>query len=127
SDLTKLGTKKLPVLLWANGSCLYAGNRYRQFLTEIASHGYLVIAGGPMGEKAVEVGPQQNPAVGGRGAAAPAAQVPARGGGRAGAAGGQVPAPARGGVDAAAAPPAGRVTAEIMKEGLDWAFARNAD
>jgi len=127
SDLTKLGTKKLPVLLWANGSCLYAGNRYRQFLTEIASHGYLVIAGGPIGEKAVEVGPQQNPAVGGRGAAAPAAQAPARGGARAGAVGGQVPARARGGVDAAAAPPAGRVTAEIMKEGLDWAFARNAD
>src|SRR5437773_11767966 len=45
SDLTKLGTKKLPVLLWANGSCLYAGNRYRQLLTEIASHRYLVIAG----------------------------------------------------------------------------------
>src|ERR1051325_4170673 len=26
--------KKMPVVIWGNGSCLYAGNRYRQFLTE---------------------------------------------------------------------------------------------
>jgi hypothetical protein len=58
ANLTALGTKKLPVLIWGNGSCLYAGNRYRSLLTEIASHGYLVIAGGPMGDVALEVGPQ---------------------------------------------------------------------
>jgi dienelactone hydrolase len=126
-DLARLGGKKLPILLWANGSCLYAGNRYRQFLTEIASHGYLVVAGGPMGDKELEVGPQQNPAVrgGGPGAAAAPPPSPARGGAGAAAAGPQTPA--RGGVDAGTAPVAGRVTAEIMKEGLDWAFARNAD
>jgi dienelactone hydrolase len=117
ADLSKLGTKKLPVLLWSNGSCLYAGNRYRQFLTEIASHGYLVIAGGPMGDKELEVGPQQNPAVRGGGPGAPPSQAPAA-----------TPAPARGGgVDAGTAPVAGRVTPEIMKKGLDWAFAQNAD
>jgi dienelactone hydrolase len=125
-DLSKLGARKLPILLWANGSCLYAGNRYRQFLTEIASHGYLVIAGGPMGDKELEVGPQQNPVVraGGPGAAA---QQPARGG--AGGAGAQpeTQGPGRGGVDAGTAPVAGRVTAEIMKKGLDWAFAQNDD
>ena len=49
ADLRQLGNKKMPVVIWGNGSCLYAGNRYRQFLTEIASHGYLVITGGPMG------------------------------------------------------------------------------
>ena len=42
ADLAQLGSKKMPVVIWGNGSCLYAGNRYRQFLTEIASHGYLV-------------------------------------------------------------------------------------
>ena len=45
-------------MIWGNGSCLYAGNRYRSFLTELASHGYLVIAGGPMGAVELEVGPQ---------------------------------------------------------------------
>src|SRR5262249_36101399 len=72
SDLAKVDNKKLPVLIWANGSCLYAGNRYRQYLTEIASHGYLVIAGGPMGPVELEVGPQENPAVRRPDAAAPA-------------------------------------------------------
>src|SRR5690349_8853849 len=49
ADLSKFGTRKLPVVIWGNGSCLYAGNRYRSFLTEVASHGYVAIAGGPMG------------------------------------------------------------------------------
>src|SRR5688500_9557651 len=61
ADLRPLGNKKLPVVIWGNGSCLYAGNRYRQFLTEIASYGYLVISGGPMAGVEQEVGPQSNP------------------------------------------------------------------
>ena len=55
ANLRRWGTKKIPVLIWGNGSCLDAGNRYRQFLTEIASHGYLVVAGGPMGAVEFEV------------------------------------------------------------------------
>src|SRR6266545_1353066 len=55
ADLSRLGSTKMPVIIWGNGSCLYAGNRYRSFLTEIASHGYLVISGGPMGPVEVEV------------------------------------------------------------------------
>ena len=77
ADLSQLGAKKMPVFIWGNGSCLYAGNRYRQFLTEVASHGYLVIAGGPMGAVEVEVGPQSNPAV-----RPPGAAPAGRGGGR---------------------------------------------
>src|SRR3954468_7502423 len=46
ADLAKMGNRKLPIVTWGNGSCLYAGNRFRQYLTEIASHGYLVVAGG---------------------------------------------------------------------------------
>src|SRR5262245_35419333 len=62
ADLASLGAKKMPVVIWGNGSCLYAGNRYRQLLTEIASYGYLVVAGGPLGAVENEVGPQSNPA-----------------------------------------------------------------
>ena len=69
ADLSQLGAKKLPVVIWGNGSCLYVGNRYRQLLTEIASYGYLVVAGGPMGPVENEVGPQSNPAGRGQGAA----------------------------------------------------------
>ena len=36
----------LPLLVWGNGSCMIQGNRYDEFLTEIASHGYFVIAVG---------------------------------------------------------------------------------
>jgi dienelactone hydrolase len=117
ANLAELGTKKMPVLVWGNGSCLYAGNRYRQFLTEVASHGYLVIAGGPMGAVELEVGPQSNPA-------------PRRGGA----------APAPGGAAQATAPRAGgqgtppenaaqasRVTVPLLKEAIDWAFAQHAD
>src|SRR5688572_21259274 len=33
ADVAQLGSKKMQVVMWGNGSCLYAGNRYRQFLT----------------------------------------------------------------------------------------------
>jgi len=124
ADLTKLGARKLPVLIWANGSCLYAGNRYRQFLTEVASHGYLVIAGGPMGPVELEVGPQSNPAVrqGGAGAAARGA---AGGRGDRGAAPTQAPpAPGAGRENAAADK---RVTLDMLKEAVDWAVKQDAD
>jgi dienelactone hydrolase len=115
ADLGKLGARKLPVLIWGNGSCLYAGNRYRSFLTEVASHGYLAIAGGPMGAIELEVGPQSNPAVrqggapaGGRGRANQATATAAQAAG-------------------AAAPPQGRVTVALLKEAIDWAVQQNSD
>jgi hypothetical protein len=40
---------KMPVMAFANGSCLHTGNMYPRFLTEVASHGYLVIANGVPG------------------------------------------------------------------------------
>ena len=111
ADLAQLGARKLPVVIWGNGSCLYAGNRYRSFLTEIASHGYLVIAGGPLGPVELEVGPQSNPAPrqGGAGRGARGEQPPARGTAS--------PAPA--------APPQGRVTVPLLKEAIDWAIQQN--
>jgi dienelactone hydrolase len=116
ANLDALGAKKLPVVIWGNGSCLYAGNRYRSFLTELASHGYLVIAGGPMGPVELEVGPQSNPAPrqGGPGRGA-RGEPPAAGGGRA-----DQPAAA-----GAAAQPQGRVTVPLLKEAVDWAIQQN--
>jgi dienelactone hydrolase len=103
ANLTPLGARKMPIVVWGNGSCLYAGNRYRQFLTEVASHGYLVISGGPMGAVEQEVGPQSNPAP--RQAGAPPA------------------------VNAASVPgaPQERVTVALLKEAIDWALNQNTD
>lgn len=103
ADLSKLAGRKLPVVIWGNGSCLYAGNRYRSFLTDVASHGYLAIAGGPMGAVEVEVGPQSNPAPrqGGAGRAAPQG--------------------------AATTAPQSRVTVALLKEAVDWVVTQNGD
>jgi dienelactone hydrolase len=48
-DLSKLGNRKLPIVTWANGGCIDNGTRFRWFLSEVASHGYLVLANGRMG------------------------------------------------------------------------------
>lgn len=114
ADLSKLGARKLPVVVWGNGSCLYAGNRYRQLLTAIASHGYLVIAGGPMGDVALEVGPQSNPAPRGAGPGRGARGEQPPGGGRRGE-----------GAPAAGGQPQGRVTVPLLKEAIDWAVQQN--
>jgi dienelactone hydrolase len=43
---------KLPVIAWGNGACGTDGTGFLNLLTEIASHGYLIIAdGGPGGAK----------------------------------------------------------------------------
>lgn len=47
-------TGKLPIVAWGNGACANIGNRFRYYLTEIASHGYLILATGPAGPKVVE-------------------------------------------------------------------------
>lgn len=38
---------RLPIVAWGNGACSNAGLLFSRFLTQIASHGYLVIASGP--------------------------------------------------------------------------------
>lgn len=48
ADLGRLGGKKLPVLLWGNGGCANDGASGRHHLLEVASHGYLAIAPGPI-------------------------------------------------------------------------------
>ncbi len=50
-DLSPFGTEsKLPVLLWGNGACANTTEEHRNFLNEIASHGYIVLGIGPLSE-----------------------------------------------------------------------------
>lgn len=98
---------RMPIVVWANGSCMHAGNRSRGFLTEIASHGFLVISAGRMGHVGLEVGAQENPFVarpGGPPAPPPAAPVP-----------NDPTEPLR----------SARSTVDHMKQAMDWAIAEN--
>ena len=54
-DLAALGNEKLPIVAFGNGACINVGNRFRPFLSEIASHGFLTIAIGPIGPKESEL------------------------------------------------------------------------
>lgn len=54
ANMAALGAEKLPIVAFANGGCVNVGNRFRYFLSEIASHGFLAIAIGPMAAKEAE-------------------------------------------------------------------------
>lgn len=70
---------RLPIVVFGNGACANIGNRYRYLLTEVASHGYLVIATGPAGpghvEWAVNLTPPDAPPPAQRPAASTAVQL----------------------------------------------------
>ncbi|TRZ93742.1 MAG: alpha/beta hydrolase [Rhodocyclaceae bacterium] len=52
--LDALGAERLPIVVFANGACNNLGNSFRYFLTEIASHGFIAIATGPIGPSVYE-------------------------------------------------------------------------
>jgi len=83
ADLTVFGATKLPIIAWGNGACANAGDAFRPFLTEIASHGYLAVAIGPIVGGARASGPVAPGAVATPGAGAPpaAGAPPVRAGG----------------------------------------------
>jgi dienelactone hydrolase len=54
ANLAALKGEKLPIVAFGNGACINVGNRFRYFLSEIASHGFLAIATGPIGPAAAE-------------------------------------------------------------------------
>lgn len=63
-DLAALGGKKLPIIAWGNGACANSPWEHVNFLSEIASHGYLVVAIGPMpaeGDRRPAGGPTKSP------------------------------------------------------------------
>jgi Chlorophyllase enzyme len=39
-------SEKLPVIIWGNGACLGIGTMFQNFLTELASHGFMVVSNG---------------------------------------------------------------------------------
>lgn len=48
-DLSAFGEKnKLPIIAWGNGACANSPWEHVNFLSEVASHGFLVVAIGPM-------------------------------------------------------------------------------
>jgi hypothetical protein len=96
-DIAGLKGQKLPIVAWGEGACVNNGAAYRNYLTEIASHGFLVVA----------IGPPQAPGAGRQG----------RGG--EGAAPGAPPAGRQG----APAGPATKSTQLI--DGINWAIAEN--
>lgn len=53
-NLDAPGLGRMPVVVWGNGACVNVGNRFRWFLTELASHGFLVVAIGPIGPRLAE-------------------------------------------------------------------------
>jgi uncharacterized RmlC-like cupin family protein len=49
ADLSTFGKKsKLPIIAWGNGACANSPWEHVNFLSEVASHGFLVVAIGPM-------------------------------------------------------------------------------
>ena len=48
-DLSAFGDKeKLPILAWGNGGCANSNTAHQNYLSEIASHGYFIVAIGPL-------------------------------------------------------------------------------
>jgi hypothetical protein len=43
----ELGDTKLPIIAWGEGACAKDGLAYAEFLSELTSHGFLIIADGP--------------------------------------------------------------------------------
>ncbi|HEX6926730.1 MAG TPA: hypothetical protein VF167_15015 [Longimicrobiaceae bacterium] len=53
-DLSPFGeSSQLPIVAWGNGACRNNSGEYRNFLSEIASHGFLVVAIGPAAQSLV--------------------------------------------------------------------------
>ena len=133
-DISAFGKdKRLPVVVWGNGGCANSPSGHVNFLNEVASQGYLIVAIGPSNYQQVEgprpgqTGampggmPQMRPGQGGQrpqgapqGGQRPQGQRPQMGGG---APGGMPQMP--GGMSMG--DPAG------LKQALEWAIAQNAD
>ena len=49
ADLSAFGeARKLPIIVWGNGACANSPWEHVNFLSEVASHGFLIVAIGPM-------------------------------------------------------------------------------
>lgn len=55
-DLGKV-REPMPIVAYGNGGCVDVGNTNQQLLAEIASHGYFIVAGGPIDQAMASGGP----------------------------------------------------------------------
>jgi predicted alpha/beta-hydrolase family hydrolase len=59
-----VGKAKLPIVVWGNGACANSPWEHVNFLSEVASHGFLIVAIGPMpaeGQRGGAGGPTKSP------------------------------------------------------------------
>jgi hypothetical protein len=126
-DMNSFGEKiKLPIIAWGNGGCSNSNSSHQNYLSEIASHGFLVVAIGPY-QPGGQRGRGGNP-MGGRGGAMPGAM----GGNVPGAAIGAAPGGATGGAPGGARRGAGggmgsSTQSSQLLDAVDWAIAQNSD
>jgi hypothetical protein len=98
-DLGAFGDQeKLPILAWGNGGCANSNSGHQNYLSEIASHGYLIVAIGPL----------------------------QAGGGRGGPGGGGPGGPGAGPAGAAGGAGAGGGGNQLL-DAVNWAIAQNAN
>lgn len=114
-DLSKFDKKNLlPVIVWGNGGCANSPSGHVNFLNEVASQGFLIVAIGPSNYQQIEAPrPGQTGDVPrmGQGGGFPGGGMPRMGGGMPGGMGGGM----------SMGDPAG------LKQALEWAIAQNAD
>ena len=68
----ELSMRQHPVLVWGEGGCANNGLMFPEYLSEIASHGFVIVADGPPGAMGASAGGPNGPAaVGGPGGAGP--------------------------------------------------------
>ena len=123
----------LPIIIFGNGGCANSSLGHERFLTDLASHGYVIVAIGPFQESRPAPAPGQAPA-GPRPGGQPGAQAagPRPGGQPGGAAagprpGGQMPGGARPGAQAPAVQMAVATESYQMFQALDWIINKAAD
>ena len=146
-DISKFGKNNLlPILVWGNGGCANSPSGHVNFLNEVASQGFLIVAIGPSNYQQLEAPrPGQTgdvprmgqgggfpgggmPPMGGMGGQRPQGApqggpqgggMPRMGGGMPGGMGGGMPQMGGGGMSMG--------DPEGLKQALEWAIAQNAD
>jgi hypothetical protein len=99
SDLTPFtGAGRLPIIAWGNGACSNAGLLFATFLTQIASHGFFIVASGPLSEPLPSFARPSAPR----------------------------PPPAAGAPGAMAGPPPAMTKDADMETAIDWAIKENS-
>jgi hypothetical protein len=122
-----LANRKHGVLVWGNGGCAKNGLTFPEYLSEIASYGFIIVADGPPVQRAGGPGP----GAGGPGAGAPRAGGPGAGPGGPGAgaprAGGPGGAPGAGGARAGGAGMGNMTDGTALIQAINWIEKESKD